>query len=53
MTVVITYTQGSGPSTVTYRNMSSEAEAKNKFLNDRYYSANSKTKIEKIVSYPG
>ena len=53
MTVVITFTQGSGPSTVTYRNMNSEAEGKSKFLNDRFYSANPKTKIEKIVSYPG
>ena len=53
MTVVITYTQGSGPSSVTYRNMSSENEAEKKFLNDRFYSANPKTKIEKIESYPG
>jgi len=51
MTYVITFTQGSGPSTITYRGLSSEAEARRKFLSDPCYKNNPKTKIVSIKSY--
>ena len=52
MTYVIKYTQGSGPSSVTYRGLNSEAEARSKFLSDPFYKNNPKTKIVSVTSTP-
>ena len=52
MTYTITFTQGSGPCKVTYRNLNSEAEAREKFLNDSGYGGNPKTEIVSITSTP-
>lgn len=51
MTYVITYTTGSGNTTVTYRGLSSESEARNKFLSDSIYKSLN-AKIVSISSHP-
>ena len=50
-TFVITFTQGSGPISVTYRDCSTEAQAKAKFWDQSLYKNNPKTKIVSIRSY--
>jgi hypothetical protein len=51
MTVVITYSQGSGPTSVTMRGCKSEAEAKAEFLSQSHIKQNPKTVIVSIKSY--
>lgn len=51
MTVVIKFTQGSGPVSQTFRNCSSEAEAKAQFLAQPQIKNNPKTVIVEIRSY--
>jgi hypothetical protein len=52
MTYVITYTQGSGPSSQTIRGCSSQAEAEAKFWSHPSIKQNPKTVIVEIRSYP-
>jgi hypothetical protein len=52
MTYVITYTQGSGPTSQTIRGCSSEAEAVAKFWSHPTTKQNPKNKIVSIRSYP-
>jgi hypothetical protein len=51
MNYVIKYTQGSGPSSMTFRNCSSEEEAKREFWSQPHIKNNAKTVIVEIKSY--
>jgi hypothetical protein len=52
MTYVITYTQGSGPSSQTIRGYSSQKEAERKFWSHPQIKQNPKTKLISIRPYP-
>lgn len=52
MTFVITYTQGSGPTSQTFRGCSSQVEAEAKFQSQSNIKQNPKTVIVNVRSYP-
>lgn len=52
MTYVITYTQGSGPTSQTLRGCGSQAEAMAKFWSHPAIKLNKQTEIVNVRSYP-
>ncbi len=52
MTVVITYTQGSGPTNQWFRNVGSVAEAERKFWSQSHIKQNAKTVISETRTLP-